>query len=296
MPQNNLIDALTQLNVWKRGDQRAPHKPLLLLYALGQYYSGRSRLIPFTDLEQPLRELLQEFGPYRKSHHPEMPFWYLQSDGVWELNNVENLRIRQGSSNPTITSLRENQTKGGLPVALFEELTQNKQLLHSSAKAILEANFPSSLHSEILNMVGLPVELELQTTKRKKRDPKFRDEILKVYSYRCAICEFDLRIGQRSIGLDAAHIKWHQAGGPDSPNNGLALCTMHHRLFDRGAFTIIDNHLFVSDLVNGYAGLQKWLLDYHAKPLALPSSKVDHPAELFTQWHETEVFKGNVRG
>jgi putative restriction endonuclease len=31
-----------QLNVWSRGDQRAPHKPLLVLYALGRWSRGET--------------------------------------------------------------------------------------------------------------------------------------------------------------------------------------------------------------------------------------------------------------
>ena len=31
------------LTVWKQGDQRAPHKPLLVLYALGLWQGGGRR-------------------------------------------------------------------------------------------------------------------------------------------------------------------------------------------------------------------------------------------------------------
>src|SRR5436189_6378643 len=37
-----------------------------------------------------------------------------------------------------------------------------------------------------------------------------------------------------------AHIRWHQAGGPDIENNGLALCVLHHKTFDLGAFTLSE--------------------------------------------------------
>ncbi len=42
------------------------------------------------------------------------------------------------------------------------------------------------------------------------------------------------------MAIEAAHIKWHQAGGPDIEQNGIALCSMHHKLFDRGVFTITN--------------------------------------------------------
>jgi len=33
------------------------------------------------------------------------------------------------------------------------------------------------------------------------------------------------------------HIRWHAHGGPDKVPNGLALCALHHRLFDHRAIT-----------------------------------------------------------
>ena len=69
----DIIESVTKLNVWKKGDQRAPHKPLLLLYAIGHYLEGGPRLLSFRDAEAPLHQLLVDFGPARKVHHPELP-------------------------------------------------------------------------------------------------------------------------------------------------------------------------------------------------------------------------------
>jgi predicted restriction endonuclease len=50
----------------------------------------------------------------------------------------------------------------------------------------------------------------------------------------------------------AAHIRWHLAHGPDVECNWLALCVLHHKLFDLGAFTLSqDGMLVVSELANG---------------------------------------------
>jgi HNH endonuclease len=47
-------------------------------------------------------------------------------------------------------------------------------------------------------------------------------------------------------GLEAAHIKWFQARGPDVVQNGLALCSLHHKIFDLGAFTVLpESHQIV---------------------------------------------------
>jgi putative restriction endonuclease len=55
------------LNVWCRGGQRAPHKPLLVLYALGRWQRGDEGDIPFREVDRDLTALLKEFGPPR--HH-----------------------------------------------------------------------------------------------------------------------------------------------------------------------------------------------------------------------------------
>ena len=53
------------------------------------------------------------------------------------------------------------------------------------------------------------------------------------------MCGYDVRLGNRELGLEVRHIKWHQAGGPDTEVNGLALCVLHHKLFDCGAYGMV---------------------------------------------------------
>ena len=86
-----LLKRINELYIWKKGDQRAPHKPLLILYALGQLQQGSPRLIKYNMASEKLKELLIEFGPLRKSYHPEQPFVRLVNDGIWELSIDINL-------------------------------------------------------------------------------------------------------------------------------------------------------------------------------------------------------------
>jgi predicted restriction endonuclease len=61
-PGEFTLASFDRLNVWSRGDQRAPHKPLLVLYALGRWSRGESGDIAFRDAEPVLTSLLKEFG------------------------------------------------------------------------------------------------------------------------------------------------------------------------------------------------------------------------------------------
>src|SRR5262249_15556644 len=130
----------------------------------------------------------------------------------------------------------------------------------------------------------------------RKRDPQFRQKVLTAYEWRCAVCGFDVRLGSVSIALDAAHIKWHQAGGPAEESNGLALCVLHHKVFDLGAFTVNqEGVLLVSDQANGQTGFHEVLLRYHGTPVRPPQRPEWRPAPGHLRWHRKEVFKGEAR-
>ena len=87
-------------------------------------------------------------------------------------------------------------------------------------------------------------------------------------------------------------MKWHQAGGPDVEANGVALCVMHHKLLDRGAFKITEDYrLRVSERVHGTSGLHEWLLRFHGQPVRKPQSVVYALKPEYLSWHVKEVFK-----
>src|SRR3954451_15204240 len=73
-----VLERFNDLSIWKQGDQRAPHKPLLVLYALGRWQRGDTGDLPFDQLAPDVAGLLREFGPPRRCYHPEYPFWWLQ--------------------------------------------------------------------------------------------------------------------------------------------------------------------------------------------------------------------------
>jgi len=97
-------------------------------------------------------------------------------------------------------------------------------------------------------------------------------------------------------GAEDPIINWHQAGGPDHTANGLALCTLHHKLFDVGAFTLSHDLLVaVSSMAHGDEGFQRWLLAFNGAAISPPSMTDSYPKGDFLAWHVQEVFKGEVR-
>ena len=156
---------------------------------------------------------------------------------------------------------------------------------------LLNANFPESIHQDILDAVG--IEFAVETRLVVARSP---ERILRAYEYSCAICGFDVRLGSIPVALEAAHIKWHQAGGPDEECNGLALCTLHHKLFDRGVFTLSNSmSIIVSEAANGTRGFQEWVVAFHGQAIRPPQRQTYYPDENWVAWHVREVFQGPGR-
>jgi putative restriction endonuclease len=128
------------------------------------------------------------------------------------------------------------------------------------------------------------------------RDPRFREIVLNAYGRQCAVCGFSLRMGDALVGLDAAHIQWHQAGGPAVVQNGMALCVLHHKLFDRGVFTVLEGlTVAVSELANGPGTLEVHLAPYHGRGLRGLVNQAYAPAGKYLAWHRAQVFQGLAR-
>jgi putative restriction endonuclease len=295
MTNSDLLSHFQNINTWKSKGIRAPHKPLLMLLALGEIQRGNIGFIPYSEIEPKLKDLLIDFGPKRDRVHAHFPFTRLANDQLWQFNKPELIDTKV---NAKPKFLLDNNIQGKFPDEVTQQLKQDPELLVTVAELILKQNFPDTLHQDILDAVGLDITATSRVStinNRRKRDPHFRESILKAYEYQCAVCGFGVRLKHKVLALEAAHIMWHQAGGPDKEINGLALCATHHKLFDLGAFTVnADLRLLVSDEVNGI-GANEWLLQHHGKSINPPQKKSFYPDPEFTIWHVNEVFKGGYR-
>ena len=302
MNRHEFLQALDRLNIWRSNGRRAPHKPLLLLLTFGRVLRKQDRLARYRDIEHPLKELLKRFGPPHKALHPEYPFGRLRRDGLWEIPRGEALPTTR-SGDLRRSMLIEQDAIGGFPEPLYELLLFNPRLVRESVQTLLDGHFPRSLHDDIRTATGIPGDWVADTPDESAaaaRDPAFRREVLRAYERRCAVCDFDIRIEDELFGLEAAHIKWRAAGGPDIVPNGLALCILHHKALDRGALGLKPAgggfKVLVSREVHGRSDAIRWLGDFHDQPLRRPQSNELEPGLDFVAWHTREVFRQPPRG
>ena len=123
-----------------------------------------------------------------------------------------------------------------------------------------------------------PIEVKrhrIQVTRTQySRSPRFRQDVLRAYSHRCAMCGIQLDL------VEAAHIVPHaHPKGTDTVSNGLALCALHHRSFDTGLlyvendYSIHVNSARVEHLIKmGRANGLQWYKQQLERELLLPDN------------------------
>ena len=308
MAAGDIESRLLALRTWSGNGARAPHKPLLALWAIGRCLAGQPRLASFEEVDVALRRLLVSFGPHRKAVHTEFPFWRMRRDDVWEVERPELVTLTsKGDARPS--SLKQHDIHGGFPEADYRALRADPDLARAVAVSLIGAHFPDSYRDDILEAVGVDagrsvaeldgrdpelgdVRAEYETGRRRRRHPGFRPAVLEVYGKQCAVCAFGVRVTGHPAGLEAAHIHWLKDAGPWDLRNGLALCALHHRLFDRGAFALTGEfEIQVSDRVDG-PGFDESLGRFHGRRLSvLPRQDRHRPKPDFVDWHFREVFQ-----
>ena len=99
MNNQDILQQFERINTWKSRGVRAPHKPLLMLLALGEIQRGNTGFIPYSTVEPRLKELLIDFGPPRKTIYTSFPFIRLVNDDLWQFNKPEIINTKQDYSN-----------------------------------------------------------------------------------------------------------------------------------------------------------------------------------------------------
>lgn len=180
---------------------------------------------------------------------------------------------------------------------VYELLTSNYGARAQAFNAILDRWWPESLHADLRERLGMPEAAaflpETVAAKRLARDRRFVGLVLENYRYSCAMCGFHALINGQSTGVDACHIKWHSARGPDTLANGIALCKMHHWAFDRGVVTLNEDLIVTkatSFVVCNSGGLR--LDDLHGQRLAV-NPREEHPHADHLGWHRQNVYLGS---
>ncbi|HEX5594701.1 MAG TPA: HNH endonuclease [Micromonosporaceae bacterium] len=293
--RDEVLARLAALRQHQRDGRRSPHKPLLVLLALGRLSTAGSSALRWTDVQTKLGDLIAEFGPVSKTGRAQSaayPFTRLRSDGVWTLD--------QDVPMDAVGPLTAKQVVGRFDPVFESALVEDPALIRSAARALVENHFPATVAPDVLSAVGFDPAtvlvasgvVSLPAGAARRRDPSWRDAVMQAWDRQCAFCGYDGQAGGATVGIDAAHVRWFAYDGPDSLDNGLALCALHHKLFDRGVLGLDTTlRIHVSTVYTARTPAGRALYALHGLPLeARPGTPM--PAATHVAWHRREVFKG----
>lgn len=294
MGASSALDQLTALRQYQGDGKRAPHKPLLVLLALGQLASTGSSTMQWSAVQLRLGALLAEFGTGTSggTSSAAYPFTRLRSDGVWQLS--------RDVPNDNLGPLNSEPIDGYFTPEIEQELLGSNESLYAVARSLVESQFPMTIAPDVLTAVGLDPDLVFagpillaSIGQGRKRDANWRRRIIANWDRSCAFCGFDGALHGAPVGIEAAHIRWFNFGGPDTLDNGLALCSLHHKLLDRGAIGLSDpGTVFVSDAFSAVGDVGRSVYALHGRELR-PRPGTELPAPEHVLWHRQEVFKGH---
>jgi putative restriction endonuclease len=251
---------------------------------------------PFSEIEEQLASLIATFGPPSRTARASSaayPFTRLRSDQVWQLD----ADVAMDNVGP----LRTLNVSGRFTPEVEAALRASPDLVNRLARMLVESQFPDTLAPDVLLQAGLDAEAVLGASTLmtrpddvRRRSVAWAKDILAAWDRQCAFCGFDGQVGDAVAGVEAAHVRWFNLGGPDDPDNGLALCSLHHKLFDRGALGLDEAYrVKVSRLFTGRTSAGRSVYDLIGRELR-PRPGTQLPAAAYVDWHDREVFKGQA--
>lgn len=286
------VAPLLALRQHRQAGVRSPHKPLLVLLALGNLDSAGTSSLPWSKAEPRLVDLIADFGPPSRTGGRQgaaYPFTRLRTDGVWVLDHEVPM--------DRVGPLDASDVVGRFTDRVESALKTDRSLLLRTARAIVDAEFPPTLAPDVLTAVGFDPDvvysdaIVVDRLANRRRSASWPATVLTAWDRQCAFCGFDGQLGSGSVGLEAAHVRWFNFEGPDEADNGIALCALHHKLFDRGALGLSDDlRIQISPLYTARTDAGRLIYELSDRAVR-PRPGATPPATEHVRWHQTQVFK-----
>ncbi|MFD8479023.1 phosphorothioated DNA-binding restriction endonuclease [Kitasatospora sp. NPDC059673] len=274
------------------GGGKAPHKPLLLLHLIGQLAAAGTSETTFEDVAEPLGELIARYAPSGRADPREraaLPFVRLEEE-LWETTDRWSRPLPREAGGDRLIGLG---ARGRLRPDV-ERLLLDPAVRGPAITLLLAEADPSGLEQAVQHLTHPLGEERYRTTTatRRVRDSRFARAVLELYQHACAFCRFGGRLGGVPVGVEAAHVHAHGQGGPDVVQNGLALCALHHALFDCGVLGLTNRlTVAVSPHYTPADGLGAQVLALDGTPAAQPADPALGVEEEYRRWHTAHVFQ-----
>ena len=316
MPNNILqkyIQKMERLRI-DRARGAAPNKPLLLLAVIELIEQGQipeNRII----LSPDLAEAFLKYWTKVTDRKPNiaMPFFHLKSEGFWHLhaNPGYETALSVASQLKTASRIREVIASASFDDELFFLLTNahDREVIRQTLIDTYFTDFKTDIESLItekqqvdeyrqalLQQVKQTFSSLQPLTPTEEDNPirtaGFRQAIMRIYDYTCAVCQLRIVTMDGESVTEAAHIIPFKVSGNNDVRNGISLCQLHHWSFDRGLISVDRNYKVIVSELMSERGPTEWLLTtLRGKSILLPEHNELYPAQEALMWHREEVLK-----
>ena len=297
-----------------RAHGAAPNKPTLLLAIVELIEQGQiheNKVSPSPDLF----EIFMRYWSIVTDRRPNLalPFFHLKRDGFWHLhaNTRYETALRVATQIKTVSRLREIVAYARFDDELFCLLTNahDREVIRQTLIDTYFTDFKADIESLITEeqQIGEYRQALLQQVEQtfsslqslvptESEDPirtaGFRQAIMRIYDYTCAVCQlYVLTLDGKSV-TEAAHIIPFNISGNNDVRNGISLCRLHHWSFDRGLISVDRNYKVIISEFMLERGPTEWLLTtMRGKSILLPEHNELYPAQEALAWHREEVLK-----
>jgi putative restriction endonuclease len=124
------------------------------------------------------------------------------------------------------------------------------------------------------------------------RSMAFRRVVARAYNHTCAMCRIRIVTPEGRTAIAAAHIVPWSHSHNDDPRNGMALCGLHHWVFDQGLMAVTPEYTMrVSPLLRLDAQRAELVLALDGRAIAMPSNQILWPARAALRWHMGTIFR-----
>ena len=292
----------------------APNKPVLLLAIVELIEQGHIRenkILPSPDLF----EIFMKYWSIVTDRKPNLalPFFHLKRDGFWHLhaNAGYETALKVTTQLKTVSRLREIVGSASFEDELFLLLTNphDREVIRQTLIDTYFVDFKADIESLITKgqQIDAYRQALLQQVKQTFsslqplapteaenpiRTAGFRQAIMRIYDYTCAVCQlYVLTLDGESV-TEAAHIIPFSESHNNDVRNGISLCQLHHWSFDKGLISVDSNYKVIVSELMLERGPTEWLLTtLRGKSIWLPENEEYYPAQDALTWHRERVFR-----
>ena len=292
----------------------APHKPILLLAVIAMIEGGQmheNKIYPSPDLAESFMKYWSRITDRRPNI--ALPFFHLRSDGFWHLhaNAGYEKALEVTDRIKAISRLREIIAHATLDGDLFVLLTdaQHREVIRQTLIRVYFPNLKNEIESLIAEerQIGEYKQLLIHEGKTPFSPQKptapiqedtsirragFRQAIMGLYNYTCAVCRLHIVTMDGESATDAAHIIPFHISQNDDVRNGISFCKLHHWAFDKGLISLSETYKVIVSLLMSDRRPTEWTLtELRDKSILLPEHNQLYPAQDALEWHRKKVLR-----